>query len=421
MFNPDGTLTTGAVYSVGDFWYGKNGINQKKGAFRNTSSFTTNFFDNKFRIKGDFTIRKDDNDNETRRVPVPYSSKPDVLLFVGTATNDLSSNWQKTQYLSSNIYGEYENTFRDAHYLKIMAGYNYEESTYNRVLVTRNGLIFPNAEDISLALGQAITTNGGYEKWAIMGGFSRLNYVYKDRYLVEVNARYDGSSKFPSSQRFAFFPSVSGGWRISKEAFWNVSPAIMSDLKLRASYGSLGNGNVSSYIYQEQFSISQSGYIIEGQLPQLTKNPAVLPDNITWETSTTSNFGLDFSMLNDRLRFVGDVYTRNTTNMFTIGKTLPSLFGATPPKGNYADLQTKGWETSLSWKHNFNVGAKPLNYSVRVTVADNKAVITRYNNPDKLLSDYYEGQVLGEIWGYETEGFFTSDEDVETMQNRVLR
>jgi TonB-linked SusC/RagA family outer membrane protein len=412
MFNPDGTLTTGAVYSVGDFWYGKNGINQKKGAFRTTSSFTTNFFNNKLRIKGDFTIRKDDIENDTRRVPVPYSSKPDVLLFVGTATNDLSNNWQKTQYLSSNIYGEYENTFNDAHYLKFMAGYNYEESTYNRVLVTRNGLIFPNAQDISLALGQAITTNGGYEKWAIMGGFSRLNYIYKDRYLVEVNARYDGSSKFPSKQRFAFFPSVSAGWRISKEAFWNVSPAIMSDLKLRASYGSLGNGNVISYIYQEQFSISQSGLIIENQLPQLTRNPAVLPDNITWETSTTSNFGLDFSMLNDRLRFTGDMYIRNTTNMFTIGKTLPALFGATPPKGNYADLQTKGWETSLIWRHNFNVGAKPLNYSVRLTLADNKAVITRYNNPDKLLGDYYEGQTLGEIWGYETEGFFTSDDDV---------
>ncbi|HLP71554.1 MAG TPA: TonB-dependent receptor [Bacteroidales bacterium] len=412
MFNPDGTLTTGAVYSVGDFWYGKNGIDMKKSSFRNTSSFTTRFFDNKFRIKGDFTIRKDNNDNETRRVPVPYSSKPEVILYVGTATNDLSNNWQKTQYLSSNLYGEYENTFNDAHYLKFMAGYNYEESTYNRILVTRNGLIFPNTEDISLALGQAITTGGGYEKWAVMGGFSRLNYAFKDRYLVEVNARYDGSSKFPSNQRFAFFPSISGGWRISKEPFWKVPTKILSDLKLRASYGSLGNGNVTSYIYQEQFSISQSGYIIEGQLPQLTKNPAVLPDNITWETSTTTNFGLDFSMLNDKLKFTGDYYVRNTTNMFTIGKTLPALFGATPPKGNYADLRTKGWESSLTWRDNFNVATKPFNYNVRFTMADNTSEIVRYNNPNKLLGDYYVEQTIGEIWGYETEGFFLNDEDV---------
>lgn len=412
MFNPDGTLTTGAVYSVGDFWYGKNGINMKKSVFKNTSGFTASFFEKKLRIRGDFTLRKDDNESITKRVPVPYSSKPGVLLFVGTATNDLSNNWQKTQYLSTNIYGEYEDTFRDAHYVKFMAGYNYEQSTWNRLLVTRNGLIYPDAVDLSLALGQAITTGGGYEKWAILGGFSRLNYSYKDRYLIEVNARYDGSSKFPTSQRFAFFPSVSAGWRISKESFWNVSPKIISDLKVRASYGSLGNGNVGSYIYQEQFSISQSASILKGQLPQYTRNPAVLPDGITWETSTTTNFGLDFSMLSDRLRFAGDTYIRNTTDMFTIGVTLPALFGATAPKGNYADLQTKGWETSLSWRDNVDIASKPFNYNVRFTLADNKSVIKKYNNPNKLLSDYYVGQEIGEIWGYVTEGFFTDDEDV---------
>lgn len=412
MFNPDGTLTTGAVYSVGDFWYGKNGITMKKGVFKNTSGLTASFFDNKFRIKGDFTLRKDDVENVTKRVPVPYSSKPGVLLHVGTATNDLKNDWAKTQYLSTNIYGEFENTFNNDHYVKVLAGYNYEESTYNRILVTRNGLIYPDAVDLNLALGQAITTGGGYEKWAIMGGFSRINYAYRDRYLIEVNARYDGSSKFPSNQRFAFFPSISAGWRVSKESFWNVSPDIISDLKLRASYGSLGNGNVSSYIYQEQFSISQSSIIMKGQLPQITSNPAVLPDGITWETSTTSNFGLDFSMLSDRLRFVGDVYVRNTTDMFTIGVTLPALYGATAPKGNYADLQTKGWEASLSWRDHFNVGSKPLNYNIRFTLADNKSVIKKYNNPNKLLSDYYVGQVIGEIWGYVTEGFFIDDEDV---------
>jgi TonB-linked SusC/RagA family outer membrane protein len=412
MFNPDGTLTTGAVYSVGDFWYGKNGITMKKGIFKNTSGFTTRFFNDKLRIKGDFTIRNSENNSITKRVPVPYSSKPGVLLYVGTATNDLANDWQKTQYLASNIYAEYENTFNDSHYFKIMGGYNYEQSTYNRLAVTRNGLIYPGALDVSLALGQAITTGGGYEKWAILGGFSRLNYSYKDRYLLEVNARYDGSSKFPTNQRFAFFPSVSAGWRISKEGFWNVSPKIISDLKLRASYGSLGNGNVSSYIYQEQFSIAQSGNILKGLLPQYTSRPSVLPDGITWETSTTMNLGLDFSMLSDRLRFVGDAYMRNTTNMFTIGVTLPALFGATAPKGNYADLQTKGWEGSLTWRDKFNVGSKPLNYNIRFTLADNKAVIKRYNNPNKLLSDYYVGQTIGEIWGYVTEGFFINDEDV---------
>ncbi len=413
MFNPDGSLTMVAVYNVGDFWYGKNGIDTKKQVFKNTTGFTSNFLNNKLRVKGDFTFRNTNNNIMQKRVQVPYSNKPGVIAYVGTTTNDLAFDKQETKYIATNLYSEYENTFKDKHYLKFMVGYNFEQSTYNRLQAQRNGIIYEGATDMNLALGQSITTGGGYERWDILGGFSRLNYSFKDKYLIEVNARYDGSSKFPASQRYAFFPSVSGGYRLSKESFWHVSPKILSDVKLRASYGSLGNGNINSYVYQEQFSIAQSGNILNGVKPQYTSRPSVLPDGITWETSTTTDLGLDFAMFSDRLRFVGDYYVRNTTNMFTIGLTLPATFGATAPKGNYADLQTKGWEMSVSWRDKFNVLAKPLNYDVRFTLADNRSVITRYNNPDKLLSDYYVGQVIGEMWGYTTEGFFIDQADID--------
>ncbi len=414
MFNPDGTLTMVAVYNVGDLWYGKNGIDNKKKVMKNTTSFTSSFYNDKLRVKGDFTFRNTSDKTERKRVQVPYSAKPGVIAYVGTTTNDLTFDNRETQYLATNLYTEYENTFNDSHYLKFMVGYNYEESTYNRISVQRNGIIYEEATDLNLVLGQSIITGGGYEKWNILGGFSRLNYSYKDKYLLEINARYDGSSKFPADQRYALFPSISSGWRLSKEAFWNVNPKLLSNVKLRASYGSLGNGNIASYVYQEQFSISQSGNILNGVRPQYTSRPSVLPDGITWETSTTFDFGLDFSMLSDRLNFVGDYYFRNTTDMFTIGLTLPATFGSTAPKGNYADLETKGWETSITWRDKFNVGKKPLNYDIRVTLADNRSVITRYNNPDKLLSDYYEGQVIGEIWGYETEGFFIDQADIDS-------
>ncbi len=423
MFNPDGSLTMSSVYTVGDLWYGKNGIDTKRRVFKNTSGLNTSFFNNTFRIKGDFTFQNTDVDVYRKRVQVPYSNKPGVTAYVGTTTNDLTFELRTTRYMASNLYGEYENTFADAHYLKFMAGVNYEQSTYERLSVQRNGIIFEDANDINLTLGQAITTGGGWEKWAILGGFSRLNYAFKDRYLIEVNARYDGSSKFPIEQQYAFFPSVSAGWRISKESFWNVSPKLISDLKLRASYGSLGNGNIGSYVFIEQLGISQSSMILSGVRPQYTSRPSVLPDGITWETSTTTNFGLDFAMLSDRLRFVGDYYVRNTTDMYTIGLTLPAVFGATAPKGNYADLKTKGWEITLSWKDMFNVAAKPFNYGLRFTLADNRSEITRYNNPDKLLTDYYVGQVIGEIWGYTTEGFFIDAEDIAThaKQNPEMR
>ncbi len=414
MFNPDGTLTMVAAYTVGDFYIGKNGIDTKRQIFKNTSSFSADLLKNELNIRGDFSFQNTNFNEKQKRVPIPYSNAPGVIAYVGTATNDLRDINTTTQYVATNLYANYEKTFREAHYIKLLAGYNYEERTFKRYMAQRNGLIFDDANDMNLALGESIAVQGGYQKWVILGGFSRLNYGYKDRYLIELNGRYDGSSKFPDNERFGFFPSFSAGWRISNESFWSVSEKIISDLKVRASYGSLGNGNIAAYAYQEQFNLSQSGIILQGTRPLFTRNPSVLPDGLTWESSTTQNIGLDATMLSGRLYFVGDAYMRKTTDMYAIGLTLPAVFGATSPRGNYADLETTGWEASLTWRDSFTVKSKPLNYDLRLTLADNKAVITKYNNPDKLLTDYYEGMVVGEIWGYVSDGFFTSQADIDS-------
>lgn len=420
LFNPDGSLTFSAAYTVGDMFYGKNGTDQERGIIRNRTGFATEFFRNTLRLKGDITYQMSENAETRKRVPVPYSNKPGVISYVGTTTNDLREIRQKTQYLATNIYGEYENTFKSDHYVKVLLGYNYEQSTFKGISAQRNGLIFDNATDLNLALGSSFTTGGGFDEWAILGGFGRLNYAFRNKYLLEVNGRYDGSSKFPTNQRYGFFPSVSAGWRISREEFWNVSPTFISDLKIRASYGSLGNGNIASYSYLEQFNVSQSGLILNGQRPPQTGRPTVLPLGLTWETSTTKNIGLDFALFSNKLRFVGDAYIRNTTDMFTPGLTLPAVFGASAPRGNYADLETKGWETSLTWNDKFNVKGKSFGYDIRLTLADNKAVITKYNNPDKRLTDYYEGMTIGEIWGYTTAGFFTSQADIASHADQKL-
>lgn len=411
MFNPDGTLSHSAAYTVGDFWYGKNGIDTDRRVLRNTTSLSSKFIENKLRINTDFTIQQTDNNEKRIRVPVPYSRKPGVIEYVGLNFNDLRDTYRETQYIAYNLYGEYEEQI-GKHYLKGMLGYNYELSTYKATSTQRNGLIFEDATDLNLALGQSIVPQGGWERWNVMGGFFRMNYGFDDRYLLEVNGRYDGSSKFPTNQRFAFFPSVSAGWRINNESFWNISNEVISDFKIRASYGSLGNGNINSYQFLEQLAISQSGRIINGIRPQTTRNPSVIPDELTWETSTTSNIGVDLAAARHRLNFSADAYIRKTTDMFTKGLTLPAVFGADSPKGNYADLETKGWEASIGWRDSFNKNHKPISYNVRLVLSDYKAKILKYNNPEKRLDDYYEGQQLGEIWGYETLGFFTSDADI---------
>ena len=420
MFNPDGTLSYSAAYTVGDFIYGKNGIDMYKKVFRNTTGFSSNFFGDKVRIKGDLTFQNTNNDESRIRVPVPYSRKPGVIEYVGSNFNDIQRLERTTQYLATNIYAEYEPRLSKNHYLKVLGGYNYEESTYKRIEAVRNGLISEDATDINLALGQSINTSGGYDQWAILGGFYRLNYAYKDRYLAEFNGRYDGSSKFPASQRYAFFPSVSAGWRVSKEPFWNISPNVITDLKIRGSYGSLGNGNIASYAFFEKLGFSQSDRILNGVRPQETSQPGVIPDGLTWETSTTQNLGLDIAFLNNRLNFSGDAYIRKTTDMFTVGMTLPAVFGTGVPKGNYADLKTQGWEATLSWNDRVEVAAKPLNYNIRLSIADYTAKILKFNNPEQKLSDYYAGQTVGEIWGFVTDGYYTSLEDIANSPKQTL-
>lgn len=421
LLNPDGNLSWSAAYTVGDFYYGKNGVDIDKRIFKNTTSFTASFLKDQLKIRGDITILNLDSNTTQVRVPVPYSAKPGIIQYVGASTNDLQNMYRQTQYIATNLYGEYETRLTGGHSVKAMAGFNFEQSTTKRLTTQRNGLIYENARDINLALGQSVTTNGGWDRWDIAGGFFRLNYGFKDRYLLEVNGRYDGSSKFPSNERYAFFPSVSAGWRLSNESFWNVPRNIVTDVKIRGSYGSLGNGNISSYAFQEQFLPYQSSRILNGVKYLYTTNPAVLPDGLTWETATTSDIGADMSFLSGRLQFTGDYYVRKTTDMFTTGKTLPAVFGSAVPKGNYADMKTTGWELSLSWRDKLIVGGKPFSYGARVVMGDYTSTITRYNNEQKLLTDFYVGQKVGEIWGYTTDGLFTKDNISEATKQTLIK
>ncbi|SFT42743.1 TonB-linked outer membrane protein, SusC/RagA family [Algoriphagus locisalis] len=412
LTNPDGSLSFPAAYTVGDYYIGRNAVDQVQRFLKNRFAAKAELFDKKLTLNGNFTFQSNDNSYFQKRVQVPYSRYEGVTGYTGTNTNDLQDRRNTTQYYATNLYANYQNTFNEAHNLGLLLGFNYETSIYENLTARRNGIVFPDAEDINLALGQSIVTNGGYQKWAIAGSFFRVNYDYMGRYLLEINGRYDGSSKFPTDQQWAFFPSASAGWAVSEEKFWNVKPSILTSLKVRASYGSLGNGNISPYSFTENFSISQLGRIINGQRPQATSMPGVVPEGLTWETSTTADIGLDFASVNNKLQFTADWYRRWTTDMFTVGPTLPAIYGTTVPKGNYADLETTGWEATVTWNDDFIVADKPFNYSVRVALSDYKAYITKYNNPDKNLTDYYEGQRIGEIWGYQVEGLFRSDEEI---------
>ena len=160
--------------------------------------------------------------------------------------------------------------------------------------------------------------------------------------------------------------------------------------------------------------------ILEGRQNASTSAPNVLPDGLTWETATTVNYGIDLSLLKNKVMINADFYSRKTTNMFTAGRELPAVFGAASPRGNYADLETKGFELTVNYRDKINVADKPLNFDIRATLADSKSKILKFNNDRRLLTDYYEGQTLGEIWGYVTDGFFTSEHQIRTSPDQRL-
>jgi len=408
--NPDGTLTENASIVFGSFISGNNQSEQNKIQIRNTSRFTASLFNNKVKLNGDYTFWKLNDVEGKLYTPVPYSKKPNTMLERGESKMNETDN--KTTYIAANIYADYEHTFRK-HYLKAMVGYNYENSLLNSRFIQRDGLINNSLPDFSLTNGLNFTLRGGGNEWRTIGGFFRLNYNFDERYLLEINGRYDGTSKFPQNQQWGFFPSASAGWRVSREKFWTLPQNTISDFKLRASYGSLGNGNISPYQFLETMSVAQMSRILNNIRPDYTQQPTVIPNGLTWEKATTLNVGTDLAFLNSRLTANFDYYIRKTTNMFTDGLPLPSVFGANEPKGNYADLETKGWELSIGWRDRTK-GSNPLSYDFRFVLSDNQSVITRFNNPLGLINTYYTGMKVGDVWGFVTDGYFKDQNEINT-------
>jgi len=416
LFNPDGTLTQNAAITLGSFVSGNNYSDQTTNGISNTTRFTAKFLKNRLRVYGDLTLAYNTYLETRLFTPVPYSPAPGSFLTLGD--NRMNEENDRTNYLGANVYTEYEQKF-GKHYFKGLVGYNYEHSLLKTRYYQRYGLINPDLPDFSLIDGQDFTLTGGGSEWTTLGSFFRFNYSYNDRYLFELNGRYDGSSKFPQDQQFGFFPSASAGWRVSQEPFWAVSPNFISNLKFRVSYGSLGNGNVSPYQYLETMPVAKLGKVINGINPDATQNPNVIPNGLTWEKSTTANFGADIGFLNDRLSASFDWYTRNTTNMFTVGLPQPAVFGASVPKGNYADLKTQGWELDLAWRDRI-AGAGNFHYELHFILSDNISRITKYNNPNKLINTYYDGMRVGDIWGYVNDGYFKDADDIAKSADQTL-
>jgi TonB-linked SusC/RagA family outer membrane protein len=291
-----------------------------------------------------------------------------------------------------------------------MVGVQSELNQDQTVSISKSELITDNVSFITTATG-ATTIGGSKGHWGTLGVFGRLNYNYDEKYLLEISSRYDGTSRFQESRRWGLFPSVSAGYNIAKENYWEPLADKISLLKLRASYGTLGNQSISGsyYPYLASLGINTNlDWVMGSERPLYVTAPGLVSPELTWETTTTLNFGLDAAAVNNRLSFSFDWYKRATDDMFGPLESYPAVLGVSPPRRNNASMETKGFELSLGW--NDRIG--DLSYHAKVLLSDNRTKITKYKNATGTLTDYYEGQEFGQIMGYETVGLFQSDDEV---------
>ncbi len=414
--NPDGTATYRTElnnYTIGDGIYADLLHGKSKGAVKQhelVSSIGAVFKINPdLNINANYTLTVVDGNSYHRQTAAPWSIFPGIISFVNN--DELWQQDDSRQVHVVNLYGNYSKHF-GKHALNLTAGVNQELQRYKMLYAARKDLLSEDLNEVALGSGDA-TVNSNSQELALLGTFGRAAYSYADKYLVEFNGRYDGSSRFPSSRRFGFFPSVSAGWRMSEEAFFAPVKKVINDIKWRASYGALGNQDVRDnyYPYIPIMGMGTIGYITEGKRTQYVSLPGPISPDLTWEKVNSTNFGVDMSFLRNRFNVTFDWYVRNTNDMLTKGMTLPAVFGAGEPKQNAANLRSKGWEINMDWRNTLVVAGKPFNYNVGFNVGDFKAEITKFDNPYKILSDYYPGQQLGNIWGYSIDGYFGSDKE----------
>ncbi|MET3879267.1 TonB-linked SusC/RagA family outer membrane protein [Chitinophaga sp. OAE865] len=380
---------------------------------------------NGLKVTAEYTFNKSNSDDRNIQDKNEYINAATYdRQFLNNNTRYTRAN-EQTTYQALNVYANYTKAF-DKHHLNFLLGTNQESSKQEKFSVNRLDILSPQVPSLSTSTG-TIAGDDGFGEYAISGYFGRINYDYKNKYMLEVNGRFDGSSRFAPGQRFGFFPSVSAGWNVSEESFMKSLSNTVSLFKLRGSFGEIGNQVVfmknkdglsvpNYYPYvpgMEPYNAAWTDPATNIRYVSLT-TPALVSAGFTWETVRTLNFGTDISLLKGRLNTTFDWFRRSTLNMLAPGAELPAILGAAAPLQNVADLQSKGWELEMSWKDRI----KDVSYSIGFNLSDSRAYITRYNNPAGLLNingsgqldNYYVGQEIGEIWGYVTKGYFTADD-----------
>ena len=374
---------------------------------------------------GKITYRNYAKEKLARSASFVYARKPGQELTANgwPFNNRLKDGRDTYENYVYDFYANFHRTFANVHNVSAVVGTNYERGHYKFVEPSGRDLTSEVLNDLSLSTGEK-SVKSSQNEFALMGYFARLSYDYAGKYLVEANMRYDGTSRFPRNHRWGFFPSLALGWRISEEAFFEPVRPTISNMKLRASVGSLGNqitdnsakfNNNTFYPYMRLITLKPTtnlNYIFDNAQAVYASLGAPTSGSLTWETIVTQNVGLDVGLFNNRLSLVLDVYSRTTKDMLAAARALPAVYGYNAPYENNGELRTNGFELVVGWNDKFNLAGKPFYYGVNLTLADSKTKITKFKgNESKVLGQDYEGMEWGEIWGYRIKGIYQSDQE----------
>jgi len=292
-----------------------------------------------------------------------------------------------------------------SHSLKFLVGASREDYFNEWTNAFRDTYILPDYPVLNAgsALNQQAT--GSEEEWALQSLFSRFNYVYKNKYLLEVNARYDGSSRFSSGNKYGFFPSASAGWRISEENFMAALKKVVNEAKLRLSWGKLGNQNIGTY--PSVTTILLESYTLGKQIVNTAALNNLANKMISWEKTEEKNIGIDLTLFNN-LSITADYYRRRTSDIL-LQLDIPLIVGVGKPFQNAGVVDNNGWELGLAYKGKI----KDFNYNVSFNVSDVKNTIVDTKGVNQTgLTVNREGYSIGSLFGYQAEGLFASDAEV---------
>ncbi|WP_233276881.1 TonB-dependent receptor [Mucilaginibacter paludis] len=342
---------------------------------------------------------------------IQYDTKKTLTI----GQNDITK--QYTGYWFQNYQGliNYKKTF-GKHNLSFLAGASRLSENYDYLTAYRKDIPDGDLSEINAGSANTSTNSGTATEYLLISYFGRFNYSYDDKYLFEANIRRDGSSRFPKGSNYGWFPSFSAGWNLAKEEFMQDFSGIQ-ELKLRGSWGKLGNDNplstssaVVNYPYQSTFSYNNS-YPFGGTLNTAASQSVYVNNGLTWETTTMADIGFDLGILNNQLTFTFDYYNKNTDNIL-YALPIPASVGFTAAYQNAGSMNNKGYEFSVNYKGKIGSDFK---YSVGGNISDVKNKITDLKGTDYLTTDnnnntfgYVTGQPIGSYYGYQVEGIFQS-------------